>query len=172
MGGLTLIKSHLVPSKQSAVGHNQAPGVILFQQRMKIRWNGTSPYGGSSCATFHSSLTYINTGVHTPGQQHTHGQFPPCCSAFVTACTAEIFSGRETSPHVIGHSGAETQKEGWRFGDVGSTHLSVSSLLIGLESLICFPSLEMPSSTCGPIWKGKKTSSLMRANVASHSPSD
>lgn len=37
---------------------------------------------------------------------------------------------------------------------------------------LSFRSLEMPSSTCGQIWKGRKTSSLMRENVASHSPSD
>lgn len=143
MGGLTLIKSHLVPSKQSAVGHNQAPGVILFQQRMKIRWNGTSPYGGSSCATFHSSLTYINTGVHTPGQQHTHTvSFPraaqPLWLLVPLRSSQDVRQAlMSLATQGLGDSeGGGGGEGGWSFGDVGSTHLGVSSLLIGLESLI------------------------------------
>lgn len=71
--------------------------------------------------------THTRPAAHT----HTHGQFPPCCSASVAACTAEIFSGRRQALMSL------TQKRGGGGGlGVGSTHLSVSSLLIGLESLI------------------------------------
>lgn len=121
--GLTLIKSCLVPSKQQVVRHNQPPGVILFHQCMKIHLNGMSPYGGSSCATFHSSLIHINTCVHRIGQKHSwkHDRFALYCSVFVAGWTTMIFLGHVTSLHATGHC-SEAQRifrrtTGRGFGD-------------------------------------------------------
>lgn len=110
---------------------------------MKIRWNGTCPHGGSSCATFHSSLTH-NTCIHRPGQRHSwrHGQFAPYCSGFVASCTAKIILGYLTSHPAFGHC-SEAQRifrRTRRRSDLSASSLvatdSHDTFADGLESMI------------------------------------